>query len=150
MPMTMAEQREAFLEAAWEGDLDAVARLHEAGVPLDSLNHNGYSALQLAIENDNTEVVAHLLTVGADANDVSWSGWPAIAHAVELAWDAASQMEFREPIDTTVIEMLLDAGADPYLKSSKDGVSAMGFAEEFGSTVILEALTGRAEGHSDI
>ncbi len=47
-----------------EGDLQALARLHEAGSDIDQLDRHGQTAIDLAIDLDHSSVVEALKAKG--------------------------------------------------------------------------------------
>lgn len=67
-----------FLGAAKDGDIEAVQRLLHKGVPVDSRNSKGWTALQLSAKNGHCAIVETLLASGANVNtkDIDYSLTP--------------------------------------------------------------------------
>jgi ankyrin repeat protein len=105
----MAEPGKEFIKAAKKGDLDAIrALLNIDKTVIEARDTDGSTALHCATWKGHREVVAFLLTAGADvraenSND-HWGTTPlhAAAHANQAA----------------IVRMLIDAGADV---NAKDG-----------------------------
>ena len=109
------------IDAAFEGDLDAVERLIAQGT---SINAEGrvWNPLHAAIENQQFEVVRFLIHAGADLEFVSNTMTP-LAHAVDVIIDGAMQQGrpvVAGPLE--LIDLLMAAGAQvgPGLKTARD------------------------------
>lgn len=63
--MELDPSSEALTDAAFNGDLDTVRSLIEAGADVNAVGRV-WNPLQAAIENDQIEVVRYLLSVGAN------------------------------------------------------------------------------------
>ena len=100
------------VQAAFEGDVAAVARLLEAGADIDA-DGRIWNALHAAIENDDVACVRLLLEHGADVDHRAAGDLTPLAHAVDVAIDGTRQNGGDGDERTDVIELLLDAGADP-------------------------------------
>lgn len=101
------------VQAAFEGDVAAVARLVEAGADIDA-DGRIWNALHAAIENDDVACVRRLIELGADVEHRAAGDLTPLAHAVDVAIDGAHQDGGSGGDERTdVIELLLDAGADP-------------------------------------
>ena len=85
--------------AAVAGDLDAVRRLLELGLPLEATDRQGCSALLRAAGGGHREVVELLLARGADPSRAAHTGATPLSAAVSM----------RQP---DIVQRLLDAGAD--------------------------------------
>ncbi|EYU45456.1 hypothetical protein MIMGU_mgv1a015521mg [Erythranthe guttata] len=59
---------DAFLEAARYDDIDDVTSIASAGVPLDSKDLEGRTALHMASANGHLDIVDYLIRNGADVN----------------------------------------------------------------------------------
>jgi ankyrin repeat protein len=140
---------EDFVAAAGRGDLETIDLFLTAGMDADSLDVNGYTAMMLAAEQGNTDVVKRLLERKASPNVQGIEGATALIQAA-----------FHNRPDT--VEALLAAGADPALKDEK-GWTAFMKAVYQGRTRIVEKMIpisndqfGRAlmvasiKGHVDI
>lgn len=92
----------AILHASDTGRVDLVQPLLEAGARLDAVDSIGWSPLMAAVSQGSTQLVAYLLTHGANANHVGREDTP-LTIAVS---------------DGTVpsVTMLLNHGADPCLR----------------------------------
>ena len=108
------EPEEALLDAAWEGDLDGVARaLRHA--PVSACDLRGLTPLHLACERDNLAVAILLLDRGADVHARANGGRMPLHLAARYA-------------SASTVEMLLERGrADPGADTA-DGRSPLHYA----------------------
>ncbi|WJX33891.1 hypothetical protein P8452_22057 [Trifolium repens] len=67
-PETTMENIEALLEAARYNDMDDVASLTSNGVPIDSKDDQGRTALHMAAANGHIDIVEYLISRGASLN----------------------------------------------------------------------------------
>ncbi|WP_422631999.1 ankyrin repeat domain-containing protein [Pseudokineococcus basanitobsidens] len=88
-------------DAAREGRADELARVVDAGVPVDLTNSSGDTLLVLAAYHQQPAAVRVLLERGADVERTNDRGQSALAAGV-----------FRQ--DAEVVRTLLAAGADPH------------------------------------
>jgi ankyrin repeat protein len=86
--------------AAQEGDLDAVRRLLDLGLPLHATDAQGCTALLRACGGGHLALVQLLLERGADASLAARSGATCLSAALSMKHDA-------------VVQALLAGGADP-------------------------------------
>jgi ankyrin repeat protein len=93
------------------GDLSAVDRALSAGGSPDVRGADGRSALEVAIECDDTPSLHRLIVAGADVNAATADGWTPLHMAVDFEGDCNVQNQL--PMDLRHIQPLLDAGADP-------------------------------------
>lgn len=106
--------QDILLDAAWEGDIDAVARALRRA-PASSCDLKGHTPLHLACERDHLAVAILLLDRGADVHARSDGG----RNALHLAARFAS---------ADMVEMLLERGkADPDVRTS-EGRTAFHYA----------------------
>ena len=96
-----------FTDAAINGDVSKVVRLLNEGVPVDSFNVSGWTALQSAARFNQTDVIHELLQRGADVNKRHrYIGRTA------LHWSARYN-------STDAIRLLLQNGASTTIKDNK-------------------------------
>jgi ankyrin repeat protein len=93
---------------------------------LNSPGKDGYTALSLAAENGDLEIVAALLEAGADPNQSDGHQNPPIYRAALLG-------------NTRVVERLLQSGADPNGKNS-NGEAALIEAADWGDPEMVKLL----------
>jgi ankyrin repeat protein len=86
--------------AAIAGDLDAVQRLLQLGLPVDALDAQGCTALLRASGGGHAEIVRKLLETGADRALSARTGATPLSAAISMR-------------HAPVVEQLLSAGADP-------------------------------------
>jgi hypothetical protein len=86
--------------AAMAGDVDAVLRLLELGLPVDAVDAQGCSALLRAAGGGQVELARRLLARGADPSARARTGATPLSAAISMR-------------HTPVVEALLQAGADP-------------------------------------
>ena len=86
--------------AAMAGDLEAVRRLLDLGLPVDALDLQGCTALLRAAGGGHAEIVRRLLEVGADKAVSARTGATPLSAAISMR-------------HAPVVEQLLQAGADP-------------------------------------
>ena len=101
------KKRVKLLEAAKEGETDALAALLEAGVPVDAPDEYGCTALYWASALDHPETVRELLAAGANVHRTNELGNSALLVACRAG-------------HVDVARLLLDAGASPAL-ANMDG-----------------------------
>jgi len=111
-----------------------LARLLDAGWPIDERDQRGYAPLMLAGYAGNLEALDLLLARGADPNTVDLFGNTVLMGAA-----------FKGHV--AIVQRLLAAGADP-ATTNHGGLDARGFALAFGRPDVFSVLhqhTGRAE-----
>lgn len=95
-----AEDRAAlFVNHARSGEIEAVRQGLAEGVPVDTVDSLGQTALLAAISRNADDEVALLLGHGADVNKADDAGWSPLHYA---AWFGSS---------TAILQVLLDRGA---------------------------------------
>lgn len=137
--------------AAAAGATQAVERLLELGMPVDSRDAQGASALLHACGAGHREVAARLLEAGADASLSAQNGMTALGAAVAarreplvaLLLERGAAVDQRLPGESTalmvaaamgypeLVERLLEAGADIHAVDAR-GRSALHAAAQFG------------------
>ena len=110
--------------------------LIDAGIDLEFVGRYEATALKIAVENGNLEMVRYLAEKGANLDARNSKGETALAVAI--------QKNQRE-----VVEWLLGNGADPHAKT-KYGVGLLSYAGEYNLPHLLSYLDdGRVEWQSD-
>lgn len=112
--------------AADQGDLSAVERLLNLGLPIDSRDARGATALIRAAGNGHAALLVHLLERGADPACVAHGGMHALGAAVGARRHAA-------------VRTLLNHGVPPDLPLA-GGATALVLAAALGEVSIAEAL----------
>ena len=129
-----------FLQAIFEGDLEEVEQYFKLGYDPDAKDSSNRTALQLAVESDNVEVVEALLNRGASVNGVGFNDYTALHIAVQNSIDDVVQSDAlpgEESIE--ILLCLLEAAADIYLEDG-DGNSSISIAEQYKSKKIIALL----------
>ena len=93
-----------FTTAALDGDVSKVKEMLDVGVPVDSENKFGWTALQYAAWKNRTDVTQLLLRRGADVNKRSGGNHETVLHSAAYY------------NSTDVIEVLLKHGASTNIK----------------------------------
>lgn len=157
-PKTEA-QREAWFDAARDGDVGALAKLRKAKVAVDAIDDSGYSALVLAAYHDRGAAVTWLLARGADPCVADKRGYTALMGAVfrghgEVVGLLAAKpcgADHVTPAGQTplmlaalfgraeLVKALLASGADP-ARADGDGRTARSLADGQGLTEIVALL----------
>lgn len=124
--------------AIYWSPLAFVERLIAAGASVEYDDHGGFPALIAALStgrSDRLELLRLLIAKGADLNQRGLNDWTPLHHAVSLR-------------DGAAIAILLEAGADPKLRTRIDECStaledaeAAGFAE--GAALLRVAIASR-------
>jgi len=124
------EHQAFFFDAIRRGDLHDVSRAAEL-VPelIQSQDAKGYTPLIIAAYNNQPDVVALLLKLGADIDAADSAGNTALMGASFRGYQA-------------VVQQLLDAGADVN-RLNKQDAPALTFAATFGQLAIAELLLQR-------
>ena len=106
------DDAQSLVRAAFDGDVETVRRLLDAGASVESANDN-WNALHAAIENEQFDCVRLLVERGADIENDD-CGMTPLAHAVDIACDGSNQLGIApEDAPTEIVDYLLSAGADP-------------------------------------
>ena len=87
------------------------------GVPVNSQDKDGYSALYWAVFGNHTDVVNKLISKGADVNVRTGHYWTPLHAAAHSG-------------DTELMKFLLQHGAKPLIRNSR-GETALDIAREF-------------------
>ena len=161
------EQRTALMYAAEGGHTSIVQYLLDEGAPVNTQDEDGATSIMMASELGHSEVVRVLINYGADLNILT-KGLDATALIVAcdrqrtvcvdllLAGGADPNQcggEYSplldaciigdDPMDPTILEKLLSAGANPNTQTKDDGFTALmqaaGYGYEKGIEVLLKA-----------
>ncbi|GAA2536636.1 hypothetical protein GCM10009860_16350 [Microbacterium mitrae] len=122
-----AEVVDGTFDLARTGRVAELTEMIGAGVPIDTRNARSDTMLIVAAYAQQAEAVAMLIALGADLNIENRMGQTAISCAV-----------FRN--DETVLQLLLNAGADPELGFH----SALAIADQFQLTQMTALLLKHA------
>lgn len=132
--LALAGPSEDLLEAARNGEIDAVVELLAKGADVNakskSIDRAGRTALMFASEKGNLKLVQALLASGADVNMQDITGGTALQYAAISG-------------NLNVVKVLLDKGADVNTKENTTysmGRNALMFASENGHDDVVQLL----------
>ena len=131
-----AEGEAVVLRASCHNFHELLKLFLDAGADPNCRSHYGTTPLMLAAMNNQSESVRLLLDAGADVNLVDSFGETALICASHALTDTDT--------DTACIEMLLKAGADPFVKN-KEGKTAYDVALELEKDTSAELLKAAME-----
>ena len=123
---TLSEVNKQLIEAAKQGNAEAVKALLERGANVNAQDKQGWTALMYAAQNECIEVVKVLLDSNADVNEQNAHGWTALMNAA-----FCGHVDF-----TGVIRELLEQSADVNLQNT-DGRKAIDYAHGKKKEMIL-------------
>ncbi|WP_394189045.1 ankyrin repeat domain-containing protein [Pseudoalteromonas atlantica] len=115
-----------YFAAARTGDEQVIEQFVTAGIPIDSFNNKGYSALMIATYHGHKNTVDSLLNLGANACLEDNRGNTALMAAI-----------FRGEFSIAKTLVSLDCDTD---HANKAGQTAEQFAQTFGQEKVLELL----------
>ncbi|MCL1937672.1 MAG: ankyrin repeat domain-containing protein [Candidatus Azobacteroides sp.] len=119
------------MNAAWEGDLNAVKQAAAAGADMNFSDENGNTLLMGAASSGNNELVKFLLSKGANFKAASPSGETALHYA---AWKGNMEMT----------QTLVEAGADVNaFYRANGGLTPLNCAVESGSLETVKYLVSK-------
>ncbi len=114
------------LHAARAGHLEATKALLDGGADIDQTSGDGTTPLLIAMLNGRFDLGLHLLDRGADPNVASESGATPLYAVINVQWAGTSfypqprAHEDQQAGYLNVMESLLQAGADPNARLTKD------------------------------
>ena len=121
-----AAASERLLQAAEQGDLDAVRDALQSGAEVDARDREGTTPLGNAAVEGYLEIARLLLEHGASPDAQNVDGITPLMRAAGMG-------------HAKVVELLLEKGAKPHLKN-KEGLSALDMARVLGRTAIVSLL----------
>nr|CAD7578245.1 unnamed protein product [Timema californicum] len=116
------------VSGAQHGDIDRVEKLLSKGIPVDTRDSAGYTALHYAARAGHTGMCERLISVGAGVNATTRSGSATPLHRAA----AAGRLQ--------VVKLLLRSGADAS-SIDADGKNALHRAVSGGHIEVAEALS---------
>ena len=108
---------ERFIDAARFDEVNKVITMLRIGLPINSQDKDGYSALYWAVFNNNTYVVNKLISKNADVNVRNSYYWTPLHAAAHNS-------------NTDMMKLLLEHGAEISIKNNK-GDTALDIARTF-------------------
>lgn len=141
-------KKPALAQAVTKNGLGNIELLLKAGVNVDEVNYEGYTALMHAINNDNSEAAEFLINHGANVNlqtrdtsqynalylAVSRKNKEIVSQLIKAGADVNLSCYFGNPImkaveegELDILTELLEAGADP-MTTDKYGNTALSFS----------------------
>lgn len=103
---------------------------------LNATVENTWTPAHQAVENEDAEILAQLLAVGVDPDEVC-DNMTLLTHAIDVEGDGAVQSGGSLTVHTTAV--LLAFGADPQLPGP-DGQTPMDLAVHYGHDLAVELL----------
>ena len=168
-PKTFSQVDKAFIQGAYDGNLEEVRVLVDKGVDVNLRDQKKRTPLILAAYNGHTPVVDFLVGKGADVNARDGDGQTALMYASKRSFNetAALLLDKGAEVNTQskkrginalmlaavagneeLVRMLLDHGADADLKDIF-GRTAKILAEKKGNSAVVDLLTDRPTRESD-
>ena len=161
-------QRTALMAAAYRGHTSIVQYLLDEGAPVNTQDVNGVTSLMLASQGGHSEVVRVLINYGADVNilakkpnvtalmfacnyqrtvcvDLLLAGGadPNLCDREQSPLIAACITDHDQPMDPTILDKLLSAGANLNTQTAEYGHTALmhaaGYGYEKGVEILLNA-----------
>ena len=106
-----------FIDAAHFDDVTEVVDMLHAGIPIDSTDENGYTAIYWATDSNHTDIITELLKNGADVNVQTGHGWTPLHTAADKN-------------NVGIMITLLEHGADSSVRNTR-GQTALDVARMF-------------------
>lgn len=130
------ELDEALRRAAYHEHEAVVELLLSYGADPNSIVDGSWSALILAIEQQNENIVRLLARRGANV-DLACEGWSPLHNAVDIDADSAQQAQV--PPQPVMTRLLLELGANP-TAVDREGQRAVDIARAYNFTEAVELL----------
>lgn len=127
---------DALTDAAFNGDLEAVRTLVEAGADVNTKGRV-WNPLCAAIENNHSPVIQYLLNAGADP-DFRHNGLPALHHMIDVEMDGYQQGNTPVLPSADLVKLLVEVGADISLEY--DGQTPLQLAEWYHHEAAIKYL----------
>lgn len=118
---------ERIIEYAYYGNYKQIEKLTNDHVNVDYQDKNGISALSVASDQNQKEIVQLLLNKGANPDIQGKNGFTSLM--------LASGKKYK-----TIVQLLLDNGANPNIKSFENSFTALIFAASSGNKEIVQLL----------
>ena len=161
LDVKLIQNQASFLWAVMYGDKTIVDAFLEKGMPADTRDGNGYTALMIALAHAELDIASSLIDKGANVNaikgdrvagipafDVGNKGWSG-----EFAWSPVTMIlanmksDEKKDVLRKALALLLDKGADVSVeppanlfRNYRDNFSVMNLAWENASDLIPELL----------
>jgi serine/threonine-protein phosphatase 6 regulatory ankyrin repeat subunit B len=123
--------------AARDGDPAVVRKLLDLGADVDRAHGEKFSALEVAVLNNNIELVRLFLSRAADVNEVDGAGYTALLLAASIDFG-----------DTEILDLLLASGAKLDARN-RSGETALDLARKYGHTRFMASLTKAASADTE-
>lgn len=114
-----------FFRAAECGNLQAIKSAVVIGMDLETKTERGWTALTMAAFNQHFEVVKFLIECGANVNHANLNGTTVLMYA---------KTKVLETGDYTLLDCLLEAGADVNLRDNKRDWTVLQYVQELKHT----------------
>ena len=125
----MSRASEQLMSCAWQGSVQELQALIDAGADVNAADNVGDTALMRAAQRGDAEMVKVLLAAGAAPNAQDKRGWTALMGACVS----------RNTPDTSIAKMLIDAGTQLELKN-EHGFTALSYAAQSNKLAHVELL----------
>lgn len=117
---------ERFVDAAHFNDISEVTDMLRRGVPINSRDKHGYTALYWAVFSNHKDIVDELLQNGADVNVQNSYNWTPLHAAAHNS-------------NTDMMKVLLRHGADPDIRNTR-GETALDVVRMYNGEEAIQRL----------